>query len=491
MHKLFSFSLSALLLTQTVVQADSYLYFKDSKVTTIRTTLDRSITSDEIVQMKHGELYNTFGANSATCGRAFYVGSRFDNLPSGAAYNQYLCESEFSSYTGLLSDIGLTLAVGVMLPVIGLLYRGTAHERNFDSIKLNDYVNRSGYSNYKKYIDNSREIDVIDKLDIDDYVSESNLLLTNAWAWDNPFDILITKSNYANTLYINRSKSMTEAHAQWLNQYAVSTPAPLVVSIPMISKPQLPHYIEPSLIITPKTEFESKAQFEERVNKATKEHDEAVKKAKDAYHQAVNKVKENYADDVNNWNKKVKKEMEKYVEAIEYANKERAKIKSKLSETSDQYKKTLVLFNLGKPQISNPIYDAESQYLKVDFYDAIAKENKALPIKMSPSDAKTLKDNMNAAKIKALYSFENDVITLVKLTVNGSEYTPSAVDRISHKLDFTYDFNKNNEIVVTQDDLNRMFPIQDPQYGETLDETEVKKIIEVAPTPAALPSFHK
>jgi hypothetical protein len=284
---------------------------------------------------------------------------------------------------------------------------------------------------------------------------------------------------------------MKETHDKWLNAYAANTPSPQVVSVPMVSRPVAPNYARPSLVISPKTEFESKAQYDERSKKATSEYQEAVAKAKEAYYKAVRIMKENYADDVSERNKKAKKEMEKYVEAVQDANEERAKLKSKLSEVSENYKKTILLFTLGKPQISNPIYDAESQYLKVDFYDVIAKANKALPIKMSVSDAKELKNNLATAKVKAQYALENDVLSLKKLSINGDDYTPLASDKLSHKIDFSYDFSKNNEIVITQDELNRIFPMQDTAYGEIADDSADPKVVDVAPKSAALPSFRK
>ncbi|HOI83631.1 MAG TPA: caspase family protein, partial [Campylobacterales bacterium] len=383
----------------------AYAYFKDKKLTEIRQRYREPKEGEEAVKYYGGNNFgHTFSKLKATCG--FYTsGSRAKD------YDKNLCDSKFSE-SSVVGELGGRVIITAMTAGIATAVIGTLHGVKYNPAKLKDYIEDSDFGTYSQLIADGREFVVITDFDYEKFIDQNNLktnsaltdIKTNAIVYDP-----VTKKN----LFINTQKSPEELVNEWTGNLLKPREPKAVVLPKEIEKPILPKI--PILI---KDEFETKAEFEARVNKAMSAREEAIAA-----------LQQKYRKDVEDRNIEVEKLKKAYQDEIAQINAEQDAKKEKLAPTIQHYTKLALLFSVGRPSISSPAYDAESQTMYVNFETKKGSSKVAFNIK--PQEAKELKGKFDKTEVEARYEYLGNSFGLkaIEIAFGGEKYRASLTDK--------------------------------------------------------------
>ncbi len=205
-------------------------------------------------------------------------------------------------------------------------------------------------------------------------------------------ELLIKLSEYSKTPFETIQKLTQEK----LNDYLI---------IPTISQPTLP---KPLNLV--KDEFESKAEFSERVVNTTAKRESEMQKLQDEFRAKV-----------------------------EARNKELESRKANIVAKKKEYLFENFALVMGNPILSNPIFDAETNTMFVDVAMSNADWKKKVAIKMEDRNlAKNFKNSIDNATSKVTFEYENDEFILQNIevefeknnliaTLDKSDFTPEKV----------------------------------------------------------------
>ncbi|MGE4398627.1 MAG: caspase family protein [Campylobacterales bacterium] len=427
----------------------AYVYFKDKKVTEIRQQYREPLDGEEAVKYYGGNSFgHTFSKLKATCG--FYTsGSRAKD------YDKNLCDSKFSE-SSVVGELGGRVIITAMTAGIATAVLGTLHSVKYNPTKLKEYIGDSDFDAYSQLVADGREFVVISDFDYEKFIEQNNIktngaltnIKTSAIVYDS-----VTKKN----LFIDTQKSTQELVNEWMGNL-LKPREPKAVTLPKeIEKPTLPKM--PTLV---KDEFETKAEFEARVNKAMSAREEAIAA-----------LQQKYRKDVEDRNIEVEKLKKAYQEEIAQINAEQEAKKEKLAPTIEHYTKLALLFSVGRPNISNPAYDAESQTMYVNF--DTKKGSSKVAFKIKPQEAKELKTKFDKTAVEARYEYLGSSFGLkgIEIAFGGEKYQASLTDKefqpetIKVKLeDKKVEFNSEQQA--------KMFALQNPNLIDKYQITPVE-----------------
>ncbi|MBL0709108.1 MAG: caspase family protein, partial [Sulfurimonas sp.] len=168
-----------------------------------------------------------------------------------------------------------------------------------------------------------------------------------------------------------------------------------------IQKPNLPTL--PKFV---KGEYETKVQFQERVNGKIKDREEKIKQ-----------LQAKYRRDVENRNTIISK-LSKEIEL------EQKYKKTQLKEKILKFQKGAFKTIMGGFKFEKRSYDVETGTMYVTMKANDANYSKKVSLKVSPSQAKAFSDNIKTVKAEPTFEFKNNLITLksIKANYDGANY---------------------------------------------------------------------
>ena len=429
----------------------SYVYFKDYKVSEISTNY-RTPEKDEEVTKYYGNsiFYHAFPKEDGDCG------TYLDGTKSGL-YNELFCNSKFTESRTSIAIMAPARIVGAVLTLGASLLNGTNHGVTFSSSIMKEYLNKSNFSEIEPLLKDRNSL-VLTNFNSDDFINDNQIKTTIALP-SNDTNVLVLDKETKKWLYVDKSKSSEELVSSWLAEFTKPSTLKPVALPAEIAKPTLP----PVMTLT-KDEFETKAQFDGRVAQAMSEREAVIKK-----------LQEQYRKDVEKRNKEVDHLREAYQEEIAVINKEQEAKKEKLKPIAEHYTKLAFLITTGKPQIANPVYDAETQQMYVDFSTGKSNQSKRIAFKQSPSDAKNLKTNFANTTAEATYEYHDNAIEFKAITVkfDGSKYLCS-VSQSDFKPEAVRIALEDNKISFDAAEQAKMFALQNPNLVDSYKVSTVR-----------------
>ena len=421
----------------------SYIYFKDYKVSEIREDY-RIPQEDEEVTKYYGDstFWHILPIVEGGCGTG--LGGEPDNQ------NPYFCRTHFTALKSIGGEIIGRALVGVMSMGIGTVLEGNAHRNIFNEDSMKKYLEKSNFSEIEPFVNNKDTL-VVNSFDSDDYIDNNILKTTNALPKSDK-NLLLYDKETKQWLYIDKTKNSEDLVNKWLEVFSKPRTPEAVVLPNEIAKPELP----PVETLT-KDEFETKAQFDTRVAKAMSQREEVI-----------TKIQEQYRKDVEKRNKEIDKLRTDYQDEIAVINKEQNEKKEKLKPFAEHYTKLAFLLTAGTPTIANPIYDAETQQMYVDYSTDRSTQTKKIAFTVEPSEAKNIKINFSKSSAEATYEYLGNTVEFKKITVkyDGSKYLckASASDFKPETIQIAL---KDNKISFDADQQAKMFALQNPNLIDT------------------------
>ena len=431
----------------------SYVYFKDYKISEIRKEY-RAPQKDEEVTKYYGNstFWHPFSNNEAGCGMNAFGGRPED-------YSELICNSSFTELKSAKDEFAGRLFFGMVTLGVATVAMGTMHTNIFSPLAMKKYLDKSNISDFESLLGGKQDTVVLTDFNNDDFIDDNQIKTTVALP-SSDTNVLLLDKETKKWLYVDKSKSSEELVSSWLVEFTKPSALKPVILPAEIAKPTLP----PVMTIT-KDEFETKAQFDGRVAQAMSEREAVIKK-----------LQEQYRKDVEKRNKEVDHLREAYQEEIAVINKEQEAKKEKLKPIAEHYTKLAFLITTGRPHIANPIYDAETQQMYVDYYTtAKSSQAKRIAFKQSPSDAKNLKTNFANATAEATYEYHDNAIEFKAITVkfDGSKYLCS-VSQSDFKPEAVRIALEDNKISFDAAEQAKMFALQNPNLVDTYKVSTVR-----------------
>jgi hypothetical protein len=426
----------------------AFIYLKDKKVTEIRQQYRQPQEGEEAVKYYGNNSFgHTFSKLKATCG--FYTsGSRAND------YDKNLCDSKFSE-SSVIGEFGGRVIITAMTAGIATAVLGTLHHVTYNPIRLKEYIADSNFGAYSQLLSEGQNFVVISGFDYEKFIDQNKLKTNGALALTKTNAVLYDVKTRKN-LFINPQKSPQELVNEWMGNL-LKPREPKVVLLPKeIEKPILPKM--PLLV---KDEFETKAEFEARVNKSAAER-EAV----------IAALQQKYRKDVEDRNIEVDRLKKAYQDEIAQINSEQDAKKEKMAPTIEHYTKLALLFSVGRPNISNPAYDAESQTMYVNF--ETNKGASKVAFKIKPQEAKELKNKFDKTAVEARYEYLGSSFALkeIEIAFDGNRYLAALTDN-----DFKPETIKvkleDKKVEFDSDRQAKMFALQNPNL---IDKYQINAI---------------
>ncbi len=430
-------------------QQKAFAYFKDKKLTEISKEYREPLDGEEVVKYYGGNSFgHTFSKLKATCG--FYTtGSRAKD------YNKNLCDSKFSE-SSVVGELGGRVILTAMTAGIATAVLGTLHEVKYSQTKLKEYVGNSDFEAYREAIAAGKEFVVLREFDYDKFI-EQNSIKINSSFFDTKTNAIVYDKGTNQNLFVDLQKNPQELVTQWLDNLLEPRKPKAVILPQEIQKPTLPSM--PTLV---KDEFETRAEFEARVNKATSTREEQIAA-----------LQQQYRKDVEDRNAKVEKLKKDYQDEITQINAEQNAKKEEMPVVIDRYTKIALLFYTGHPNISNPTYDAESQTMYVNF--ETRKNSNKIAFKIKPSEAKELKNKLDKTTIEARYEYVSGSFGLKNINVafDGEKYQASMTDR-EFKPETIQVKLQEKKVEFDSEQQAKMFAMQNPNLIDKYKITPVE-----------------
>lgn len=198
-------------------------------------------------------------------------------------------------------------------------------------------------------------------------------------------------------------------------------PAPLLIKKP--EAPKIPKFV--------KGEFETKKQFQERVNETLAQREKQIKE-----------LQKKYREDVEARNKIVQKNTELYALEIENVKQEQAYKKSVLKQKIQEFQEAAFKMITGGFEFEKRSYDAESNTLYLTVKAKRANFNKKISLHISPAQAQTFVADIKNVQSKVAFDFANNQVTLKAIDAVSASGTYAAV--LDEK-----DFQPEKMVIVT------------------------------------------
>jgi len=168
---------------------------------------------------------------------------------------------------------------------------------------------------------------------------------------------------------------------------------------PKIEKPTLPKL--PKFV---KNEYETKAQFQDRVNKGIEQREAKIKQ-----------LQAKYREDVEKRNKKVEAITKKYLAEVEMVKAEQEYKKTQIQSKIKEWQKNAFKVVMGGFEFKKRSYDAESETMYLTMKAKMADYSKKVAIKVPLSMAKSFGENVKANPV---FDFKNNQIVLNRIEAN-------------------------------------------------------------------------
>lgn len=440
-------SLVAVFYTSEISATTAYIYLKDHKVVDIRKQKEYKHNGKEVVLYQGPSNYaNAFGHWEGDCGATI--------LGDVEPKNQAFCDSAFTEVKSYTQEATTRAIMGAISFGVLTVAFGTANTKIFNSNLLSEYLKDSDIAQFEPYITGERNIQIVRKFDIEDYVDGKLMKVTDLLP-STADDVMLFDKESNQWLFVNRTKSAEQLLVDWLS--VLLKPRALApVSLPaMISEPAFP----PIVSLT-KDEFETKMQFKGRVDKAIKEREKAIAD-----------MKVQYGKDIIERNKNLNLLLGQYKKEIVLINKEQDIKKEKMKSIIKHYTKLAFLLSREKSQLINPVYDAEIGMMDVNITINPSFKNKQIAFKQSPENAKEFKSNLSLVKTETVYEMNENVFKLKSIITkyNGSEYIykASETDFEPEEIKLNFDAEKGFKIVMTSEDESNMFTMQSNNFEQT------------------------
>lgn len=231
---------------------------------------------------------------------------------------------------------------------------------------------------------------------------------------------------------------------------------------PTVNKPELPP--APKLV---KSQFETKAVFEQKVLKAMEERDNQIWS-----------LQEKYRKDVEERNLKVEKLRQAYAADVEAIKKEQESKKTELPKKVLEFTKEAFYEVMGEPVFGNLRYDAEAEILHMDFTIANTDYKKSVTLKVPAQVAESIHKNINLLSPLAIFILEDNSIKLKEIkalydrniyvaTLTDKQFVPEKIEVAlkDTKVDFKADQQVN--LKLQNPNLNDQYRVSAISYGES------------------------
>lgn len=262
----------------------------------------------------------------------------------------------------------------------------------------------------------------------------------------------------------NPFKSIQELTQKKIDRY-LSARMPVDVNAqvpPEISKPELP----PAKKLD-KDQFESKAEFEQRVNKAMAEREKQLEY-----------LQFKYRRDVEARNAKIEQLKQAYAADVAAIKNDQEAKKAVLSKKVLEFTREAFDEVMGEPIMVNPVYNPETETMQVDFQMSKADYKKRVDLKVPRSIAKEFHANIAKVVPFAIFSFEDNSIKLraIKAIYEQKTYAAALTEKQFQpekievalkdtKVDFRADQQAN--LKMQNPNLIDTFRVNSITYGET------------------------
>ena len=171
---------------------------------------------------------------------------------------------------------------------------------------------------------------------------------------------------------------------------------------PKIEKPTLPKL--PKFV---KDEYETKVQFQDRVNKGIEQRETKIKQ-----------LQAKYREDVEKRNKKVEAITKKYLAEVEMVKAEQKYKKTQIQSKIKEWQKNAFNVVMGGFEFQKRSYDAESETMYLTMKAKMADYSKKVAIKVPLSIAKSFGENIQNVKANPVFDFKNNQIVLNRIEAN-------------------------------------------------------------------------
>lgn len=439
-----------------------YVYLKNEKVKLISQTHTNKVEYDTILACNNQRCYHTHNEIETVCGVSI-----FGNHSKGKG----LCYSPFSS-TNWTDEL---FQVRILWPFIPLM--GTIRTVELNNKKFVSYLKNADIDSFYNYFnDNIQELLILDDFDV--YHS----LNKNGFSTDKKFPYFYDKALFFDkktntTLFIDLNLSHTNLIQSFIDSYLTPREAKKIVLPKEILMPTLPD--TPILV---KSEFETKKEFEDRVNEAMKKREKEIFS-----------LQEKYRNDVEKRNKTIKNLEKKHKAEIDEINKEQIEKVENLPKVKMHYTKLALLFKTPKSYVRNASYDAETKtmYLNLQTNNNLEK----VSIKnISSNNAKKLKETMYKVNINKKFEVNENNFSLKDIYIDG--YKANFTDKIFKTENIKVAIDTKKAIIKEENQFSN-FDLQNPNLidryeistitfvdkNKKFDDELEKKLAKIKPSP--------
>jgi len=236
-----------------------------------------------------------------------------------------------------------------------------------------------------------------------------------------------------------------------IEKYLESVSEPYILPPPilaLIKEPLIP--TNPTLI---KSQFETKKEFQIRVQKAMDEREQSINQLQDKYAKAVNERNNELKILLKQYDGNVKKIYTQYKQR-------RTQLKNNIQDEQSYQLKLAMSKVLGNPELENIRYDAENKTVHAELTMSHAKYRQEIKWKMPAKQAKALYLKPELADITAVFSLSNSRDN------KSHQITLSKVSLDVAKEEFTVNFDNSN---FKADDIRVVLNNDAPKYQASMD----------------------
>ena len=289
-------------------------------------------------------------------------------------------------------------------------------------------------------------------LNLDDFrkqLSENTILHKNILTLTSPTNIINTIKNTTQTGYglvlndtflpnglIDKKQPYSKKpfeSIQKLTQQFMNPRKPIDISprIPQeIEKPILPDEIEkpilPKMPTLVKSEFETKAMFQERVQQTISEREKQIEQIQETYRKNVeerNKKIEllgaEYTSKVQERNRQLELLQQEYDNDLKAIAKEQEEKKANSEKFIAIFNKIAFQIVMGGVKIKDSSYDAEKETMYVTLKATNADFEKKVSFNVPLAEAKDFKENLDKQKVKMAFDYQNNGFVLNSIEIDN------------------------------------------------------------------------
>lgn len=259
-------------------------------------------------------------------------------------------------------------------------YSGNAWKANFSNGYINYYL--KGFSGYIRCVRDGKFI--FDEFKLYKSAGGKKIFGTEKSYSKKPFKEIQKITQKLTNLYLSPRKIKKE----------INPP-----KIEKLTLPKLPKFV--------KDEYETKVQFQDRVNKGIKQRESKIKQ-----------LQAKYREDVEKRNKKVEEITKRYLAEVEMVKAEQKYKKTQIQSKIKQWQKNAFNVVMGGFEFQKRSYDAETQTMYLTMKAKMADYSKKVAIKVPLSIARSFSENIKNVKANPVFDFKNNQIVLNRIEAN-------------------------------------------------------------------------